>query len=200
MNKVKYLTVVIGCLIFSLICSFAVACEKGLKGDFFDESVLKRCEIEFLQKPENATNEVFSIDASALYKYSCEMESLSDFEDYAKSILQGFLDNNYTFGYYVESVKGESLLTSYYSYGKVYPSFDIGDYSSNGGRYYRFVYTPKAYNELKEGFGGRFMGHRYINLYIWDDANDNGKYQVNMEMYGGNSKSKWGFYIFEKDT
>ena len=200
MKRIKHLAVFACCMFFSLICFFAVACEKKLKGDFFDESVLKRCEIEFLQKPENVTNEVFSIDASALYKYSCEMENLSDFESYAKSILQGFIDNNFTFGYYVESVEVEPLLTSFYSYGKVYPSSDISDYSSNEGRYYRFVYTPKAYDKLKERFGGRFMGHRYLNLYMRKDVNENGKYQVNMEMYGGNDKSKWGFYIFEKDT
>lgn len=213
MKQSKLLLAIIFCLVFALFCcllpyliwgvSSCVSTHRNnkekLTGNFFDEAVLKRCEISFLQKPENVTNEVFSNDGYSYYEYSCEIESFSDFENYAKSILQGLIDNDYTFGYYVDSLEGDPILTSHYTYLKIYPSLDIIDYSDYEGTHYRFFYTPQKYYELKEEFGGRLMGHREIRLKISYEPNATGRYKVEMTMYGGNSKSKWGAYIFEKD-
>ncbi|MDE7107434.1 MAG: hypothetical protein K2O39_03845, partial [Clostridiales bacterium] len=65
---------------------------------------------------------------------------------------------------------------------------------------YFFYYTDKSYRKLKEKYGGRFLGHRQLFLRIMDKVNENGKYDVRMEVYGGNLNSEWGNYIFEKNS
>ena len=197
MKRIKYYVATAGCIIIAVFCSFSVGCE--LKGNFFDKAVLKRCNLEFLQKPQNATNEVYSIEGNR-YLYRCEIESKAVYEEYAQSILKGFIDNEYTFGYLEEIVYLGDMLTAFMHYRKIYPSTDIEDYSGCFGMQYVFYYTKKPLKKLKEKYGGRFMGHREIALYLEDPSQNGGKFYIGMSMYGNDSNSEWGNYIFEKES
>lgn len=196
MNKIKKLFVLCCTLITITVCSLFVGCE--LKGELFDKSSLKRCDLEFLQKPENVTNEVYSIEGDN-YKYNCEIGSKAEFTEYAESVMQGFIDNKYTFGYLGETVELGDILTAFMFYNKVYPSLNLEDYSAYHGEQYSFRYIKKPLKELKKKYGGRFMGHKRIVLNLSSEPNENGKYEMDIMVHCSDSNSEWGNYYFEKE-
>lgn len=82
------------CVFFCLTCFSSCSNSEALRlrGNLFDEQVLQKYSLSFLQKPENATNERQYIYKQT-YVYQALMESAEAVDLYAQSVLEAMQEN-----------------------------------------------------------------------------------------------------------
>ncbi|MCM1441405.1 MAG: hypothetical protein NC131_19695, partial [Roseburia sp.] len=170
MKVKKYFTLVLT-IFFVLIISFIAGCDLPLRGNLFDEKILKKYEVSWLERPQNVTNEEQYIESDC-YNYKCEIEDVDEFESYVEKVFISFKERNYTVAYLV----GVGSYDMVFSYFKVAESDNLFDFcrdpdSSVPAIHYLFFYSMQSTNEMKSSFGGKEMGSRHLCLTFYTDKN-----------------------------
>lgn len=160
-----------------------------LKGNLFDEKVLKKYEVSWLEKPKNAINER-QYTEGGLYVYECELNSVDECEFYAEWVFNNFKLNDCTVAYAYEMVRYQMFDTYY----RLEVSDNLIDYRSSADlktdnlANYEFYYSTKSVEEMQEKFGGKVFGSRFLIISFIKDKDSENKFIMTMSLHGKESK------------
>lgn len=180
-----YATFIVACImILGWFLGWFSSCDK-LRGNLFDERVLKKYEISWLEKPQNAVNENQYISGETLYVYECEIDDKETFEKYVQNVFNNFKERNYTVAHFVRYVN--AMING--SYLEVAESEKLSDYIRDNDSFvnYSFYYSTETVEEMEWGdMGGtKKFGNRYLEIKLPNNINENGKLQMRIILYGG---------------
>lgn len=150
-----------------------------LKGNLFDEKVLKKYDISWLEKPQNAVNEKQYSDSDS-YNYECELKSVEESLSYIEEVFNNFKERNYTVAHSIRAVDN-ALQDLYY---EVAESNNLTDFceENNISYFYKFFYNSKPLNEIeKNSINHRIeIGSRYLIVKCSKIKNENNSYLLSI--------------------
>lgn len=179
-----YATFIVSCImILGWFLGWFSSCDT-LRGNLFDERVLKKYEISWLEKPKDAVNEKQYISGS-FYMYECEIDDKETFEKYVQNVFNNFKERNYSVAHYVSYVN--AMIKG--SYLVVAESDKLSDYirGTDSVVHYSFYYSTETVEEMEWSSMGiaKKFGNRYLEIILPDSVNENGKLQMRIILYGG---------------
>ncbi len=184
-----YATFIVACtMILGWFLGWFSSCDK-LRGNLFDEKVLKKYEVSWLEKPKNAINER-QYTEGGLYVYECELNSVDECEFYAEWVFNNFKLNDCTVAYAYEMVRYQMFDTYY----RLEVSDNLIDYRSSADlktdnlANYEFYYSTKSVEEMQEKFGGKVFGSRFLIISFIKDKDSENKFIMTMSLHGKESK------------
>ena len=181
-----YATFIVSCImILGWFLGWFSSCDT-LRGNLFDERVLKKLEVSWLEKPENITNEEQYIHENWCYIYECDLENQSTFERYIENVFSKFVNYNYTLGYCVDIYNYGGSLWDIDERYRIKFSNNLEDYKKlqQGNTRYEFYYTKKSVEKLKPLYDGFNMGSRWIRFELKNQPNEEQRYSFSIVMFG----------------
>lgn len=156
-----------------------------LKGNLFDEKVLKKYEVSWLEKPKNAINERQYIEGN-FYIYECQLNENEQFENYTERIFQLFVSGGYTLGYEASKYNYGDEFWNSDEHSLIKFSNNISDYRSTSTKWscYIFYYTLQPKDALEPLHDGLNMGSKWISIRIKNEPEKNGKFSFEMVLFG----------------